>query len=349
MYSITVWHEGLSKYQVVRGRSEWEAKQKAELKKAAWNAQYARLQARDRKRQTHEDKRAEREAIKEEAAERAAEAEESTEGLRRVLVSIVEASPVFVIAKQKIASRFGESQPKPPNYHDYPREPKREDWTFVPEFNVFDKFFAFRRNKKVRVGREIAENGFLQDFAQWSEKCKNLQKANEEMHKNYEERIAKWQDLKLTWEANRDATNREIDAATVGLKNSDAESVYWLFENVWNSLPLPEDLLSGEYQIHFDEETKTLVIDLDLPEFEKTPNVKSVRYVASRNEIEEIPHKDSVVRALYDDFIYQLALGIPYAFFLCDSEQAVQAIVVNGWVTYINRASGNKTTACNRD
>ncbi|MEH2489481.1 restriction endonuclease [Bradyrhizobium sp. AZCC 2230] len=35
-----------------------------------------------------------------------------------------------------------------------------------------------------------------------------------------------------------------------------------------------------------------------------------------------------------------------HALFSCDSEQAIQAIVFNGWVTYINRATGNQTTAC---
>jgi restriction system protein len=83
-----------------------------------------------------------------------------------------------------------------------------------------------------------------------------------------------------------------------------------------------------------------------LPEFEKTPSIKSFRYVASKSDIEEIKLKDSVVQKIYDEFVYQLALAVPHAFFTCDAEQAVQAIVFNGWVTYINRATGNKTTAC---
>jgi restriction system protein len=109
---------------------------------------------------------------------------------------------------------------------------------------------------------------------------------------------------------------------------------------------VPEDFLSGEYQLHFDEAAKTLVIDLDLPEYERTPKIKVVRYVASKNELEEVMHKDNAVRKIYDEFVYQLALAIPHAFFRCDTEQAVQAIVLNGWVTYTNRASGNQTTAC---
>jgi hypothetical protein len=324
MYSITVLHEGLNKFQVVRGHSPWEAQQKAASKKAAWDHQYARLQARESKRQTYEGKRTQREALKEEAAERTAEAEQLIEELRSVLVSIVEASPVFVIANQKIVTPFDESEPKSPNYHDYPLEPKREDWNSAPEFNVLDRLFAFRKSKTIRISREKDQTDFLKAYAQWSETCAKRQHANKELHKDYIASVAKWHHQKISWEENRDKINQEIDSNVVGLRTGDADSVYWLFENVWNCLQLPEDLLSGEYQIHFDETAKTLVVDLDLPEFEKTPNIKGVRYVASRNETEEVLHKESSVRALYDEFVYQLALGIPHPRKVSEDNDLVQ-------------------------
>ena len=209
-----------------------------------------------------------------------------------------------------------------------------------------DKLFAFRRNKKVRLGEKNAENEFLRDHAQWLEEIARVKKTNEDLYRNHQQLTADHSSRKAAWEENRNKTNAELDATTEGLKNGSADSVYWLFENIWNLLPLPEDFLSGEYQLYFDEAAKTLVVDLDLPEFEKTPNIKSFRYVASKNDIEEIKLKDSVVQKIYDEFVYQLALAVPHAFFTCDAEQAVQAIVFNGWVTYINRATGNKTTAC---
>lgn len=346
MYSVTVWHDGLGKYQVVRGRTESEAMAKAELKKAAWNAQYQRNLARDHRLLTAQQRRAQRDELKREAVERTAEAERAIADLGRVLVSIVDASPVFEIEKKIIHSEFDESEPLSPKYLDYPRQPQREDWTFVPDFDFLDKLFSFRRNKKLRLGREKSENSFLKDHAQWTEKCSSIQRANEGLHASYKDAFARWLERKDRWEEHRDVVNKEIDVAMAGLRDGAAESVYWLFQNVWDSLPLPEDVLTGEYQLHFDEDAKTLIVDLDLPEYEKTPNVKSVRYIASRDEVEEVMHKESVVRAIYDEFIYQVALGLPHAFFSCDSGQAVQAMVVNGWVTYINRASGNKTTAC---
>jgi restriction system protein len=346
MFSITVWHEALGKYQVVRGRTEAEARVKADLKKATWNAQYIRSVARTHKSQTVADKRAEREALKDEAAERTEEAEQAVAELGEVLTSIVNASPVFEISKQRIVAPFGDTPPQPPKYINYPREPRREDWTFIPQFNMADKLFAFLRNKKLRLGEAQANADFLKDYGQWSAKVAGIKQTNDDLQQSYQRLAADWSKKKDAWEAKRNETNAHLDAFIGGLKSGNADSVCWLFESIWSLLPLPEDFLSGEYQLDYDEGAKTLVVDLDLPAFEKTPNVRSFRYVASKNDIEEIRHKDGFVQALYDEFVYQLALAVPYALFSCDTEQAVQAVVFNGWVTYINRATGNKTTAC---
>jgi restriction system protein len=74
--------------------------------------------------------------------------------------------------------------------------------------------------------------------------------------------------------------------------------------------------------------------------------VKAVRYVASKGELEEVLHKEGFLRGVYDELVYQIMLAVPFAFFVCDQENAVQAIAINGWVTYTNRATGNPTTAC---
>ena len=301
-------------------------------------------------RQTSVDRRAQRDAFIKEAAERTAEAKKSIARLEHLLVSVVDASPVFEIAKQKIVSKFNKHQPRPqtPKYSNFPREPKREDWTVKAEVTFLDQLLAFRRNAKMRVAEEKTEKDFREEHARWFAECQRIEKSNEDLHKSYQDRLQKWTNEQAEWEELCKENNKVLDNAAAGLRDGDADSVYWLFQKVWDHLlPLPVDLFSDDgYQLDFDEDAKTLVIDVDLPEFERTPNVRGFRYVAARNAIEEVLHKDHVVREMYDGFVYQLALAIPYAFFACDSECAVKAIVVNGWVTYTNRASGNKTTAC---
>src|SRR5690348_7064863 len=97
MYSYSVHHDGLGKFQVVRGRTEQEARLKADLKRAAWDAQYQRTMERNQKQRMLQGRRSAREALKEEAAARSADAERAIAELRSVLPSIIAASPVFDI------------------------------------------------------------------------------------------------------------------------------------------------------------------------------------------------------------------------------------------------------------
>jgi restriction system protein len=334
MHSFTVHHEGLGKFQVVRGRTLEEARLKATLKRAAWDAQYQRTHARTQKQRMLLGQRAAREALKEEAAARTTEAEQAIAALGKVLSAIFEASPVFSIEQQGAIGPFGEPHPTSPRYREYPRQPKREDWTFVPKLDFWDKLFSFRRKKKLRLGQEASERMFAEDHEQWVANCKLIEQSNKELHQVHQKSVREWLLKKDEWE-------QQIHA----LKTRKADGIYWLFDNIWEVLPVP-DLFSGEYQLSYDPAANILAIDLDLPEFEAIPKLKGVRYVASKNDLEEVLHKESHLRSLFDDFVYQVMLAIPYAFFSCDKSEAVQAIVLNGWVTYINRASGNKTTAC---
>jgi restriction system protein len=183
------------------------------------------------------------------------------------------------------------------------------------------------------------------DHANWVNECKRLEQANKEKHQLYQDAVNDWLAKKQNWEKHRDSVNEELDAVTAGLMNKEDEAIEWLFKKFWERLPLP-DLLSGEYQLSYDASSNILVINLDLPEFDAIPKLKGMRYVASKNQFEEVLHKESFLRTVYDEFIYQLMLAVPYAFFDCDTHRAVRAIVLNGWVTYINRASGHETTAC---
>ncbi len=218
MYSITVWHEALGKYQVVRGRTPAEAQLKADLKKSAWDAQYARSVARTQRSKSAADKRAEREALKEEAADRTEEAEQAIDSLGDVLSSIVNASPVFEIAKQKIVAPFSERPPQAPRYLEYPSAPKREE----PQFGILDNMFSFLRRKKV----EQAEDAYLKAYGQWSDKTVSIKKANDDLYQTQQRLMADWTAKKAAWEENRDKANAELDAFVAGLKNGNADSVY---------------------------------------------------------------------------------------------------------------------------
>jgi restriction system protein len=290
-------------------------------------------------------KRQAADARKKRAAEMTEEAERVTAKLGRVLAAIVNASPAFE-ATDGYGGDFGEPKPNPPEYKNFPREPESQDSWIEPESSFLDRLLPFWRRRKIRVAQQKSESEFQARHSDWLTECKEIDGANKALEDAHKVSLAKWNKRKIAWEANRDKVRRELDAMNETLKKGQAKSVEWLFHNVWEQLPLPRKIISGKYRVSFNEMTKTLMVDLDLPELDKLPKIKSVRYVASKDEIEEVMHKENFLRAAYDDFVYQIMLGLPYAFVACDKNEAVKAVVVNGWVTYINRATGNKTTAC---
>jgi restriction system protein len=89
-----------------------------------------------------------------------------------------------------------------------------------------------------------------------------------------------------------------------------------------------------------------LIVDFDLPEPETLPKLKGVRFVAARDKLEESFHKASFLESMYDNLIYQTSLAVVHLIYKSDIANILQAIAFNGWVTYLNRATGQDTTAC---
>jgi hypothetical protein len=108
---------------------------------------------------------------------------------------------------------------------------------------------------------------------------------------------------------------------------------------------LPE-IYSGQFDLFFDGATRTLVVEYDLPELESIPTVKSIRYSSSKDEFESIVYKENFIQGLFDNLVYQTGLGVIHWILASDGERILRAVVFNGWITYINRANGNDTTAC---
>ena len=89
-----------------------------------------------------------------------------------------------------------------------------------------------------------------------------------------------------------------------------------------------------------------LIVEYVLPAPDTMPTLTGVTHIASKGELREEHLSSSQVAKLYDKLLYQLTLRTVHELFEADTIQAIDAIVFNGYVTSIDRATGNKTTAC---
>jgi restriction system protein len=106
------------------------------------------------------------------------------------------------------------------------------------------------------------------------------------------------------------------------------------------------DYFPQDFELDYNPETKILMVDYSLPSPGNIPTVKEVRYVQNRDEFVEQHLSRSQQIKLYDDLLYQITLRTIHELFEADVIAAIAMIVFNGWVTSIDKGTGNEVTSC---
>jgi len=106
------------------------------------------------------------------------------------------------------------------------------------------------------------------------------------------------------------------------------------------------DFFPKSYDIDYEEESRILVVDYQLPAPDNLPSVAKVTYVKSRDEMTEKPIAVGTRNKTYDSVIYQVALRTLHELFEADNTDALDAVNFNGFVRSIDPASGHEVNAC---
>jgi restriction system protein len=90
---------------------------------------------------------------------------------------------------------------------------------------------------------------------------------------------------------------------------------------------------------HYDGESNILLVDYCLPDIETIPIIENMNF-NSNGKAKAISVKN--LTELHDTILYGLVLGAAYDFAVIFSEAPVGSIVINGWLTRIDPATGNE-------
>jgi len=69
-----------------------------------------------------------------------------------------------------------------------------------------------------------------------------------------------------------------------------------------------------------------------------------VKYIKAKDEFHDVPLSESESNRIYDEILYQMCLRTLHELFEADVVGALSAIVFNGWVRSIDRATGKEVT-----
>lgn len=210
---------------------------------------------------------------------------------------------------------FSWSKPQP----DKPAEPAASFFEFL--------FKSWKRQ------REEAWAKTLQD---WAGAVKAWEEEKKAARLEYEKE-------KGEYEAKQLQHNEAIADLLKRLESGDPDAIV---EHVRESLEhgAYPDCFARHYEVHFEAPTTTLVVDVSLPEQKSIPDVVEVKYREKnfkRSHMKATEHDE-----LYDSAIKKCVLRTIFEAFQCTNDSHVGSVVLNGWVTSVDEATGNEVTSC---
>lgn len=334
MYRIDVRHDGLKKYRSITGRDKSVVEEKARVQIAVWNDLWERQISKERKLYSVELK-------KSSAITRSADAKKAIEERERILIDGLKGKCDVDWGKLKRKNPFPETPPDQPSKPTLPDEPLAADPQFEPTLGFLDRLFPSRRR---RIEKEAA-NLFLSAHQEWERICSDIKAQISQDQLRFTIALDEWKKQRNIFNGEQNEYNNEVDAFQKRYHASDPQGIIDYYDVVLSNSSYP-DCFPREWLIDYEPETGIVIVDYRLPSINDMPTLKEVKYVASRNSFDEILLKDSAINALYDSVIYQICLRTIHEIYTTDVINAIKSICFNGWVEYVNPATGLDTRAC---
>lgn len=308
------------------GRSEWERQQTAARREAERTAREAARREKEaeklRKQQHIENQQKLAENRTREISQRVAH-------LDSILSDSLQRPPLRfddLVVKSKLP-RFDPgtlSTPKPePSWSEYAPEPP----------GLFGLIFggASRHDRAI----DQAKKDF-QDAINAHKKTDNQRKKElSEKHKEHTERVREIEDK-------TQAENTKLEKRAVGFSQGQPEAIEWFVKRILDNSPRPKGFPS-KARIAYRPQNRDVVIELELPPATVIPDARGYKYVKTRDAIDPIPRPASEAKKRYAQLIAHVALRTLHEVYSATPANIVEAIVFNGKLTTIDRATGKTT------
>lgn len=347
-YEIEVSHPGLHKYRHIRGADPWVVEKKAAALRAQWDAEWDRRCRTSTVKQQRLARMLGKEARKEEAAQLTEVAQRELTALGSILQHTLSVDDRVDWEKLKDTSAFPEKKPVLARGPDRPAMPQRTQKSYEPQFDLLCRFSSSRKEARIAAAaeaRDADERAWLEVEKAWREKTEawHLKRAADESA--HEERTQEWDQRRMDFLAEQSRDNAKIDLQAQRVGDGDEAAVLDMLDIVFSQSSYPESV-NLDYALDYQAATKSAVLDFDLPQPDDIPTLREVRYVQTRDELDEKHISAAEKSRLYDDLIYQIALRTLHEGFEADLHGNIERMTFNGWVTYVDKATGADKRVC---
>jgi restriction system protein len=346
-YYVDVEHAGLNKYRRIKGDALDVVIQKASAQGAQWDEQWS-------KKQAAEEKRARAEQRRKLAEERTQDAQELIARIEGLLAQALEGDPVVDWDSLRRHSefrgprKFREPEPTPPKLQEPPPQPM----AWKPRLGLLDHLIPSRAERKYQK----TEEAYARLIAEWEKERQLVDRQNAERLRQHKKAMRAWREKREAFLQQREVEkqaflerrrkhNEAVDKRMAAYAAAEPKAIADYCDLVLSQSEYP-DFFPQDYDLDYNPETRTLIVDYQLPPPDKMPTVKEVKYIKTRDELKEVPLSERDKKRLYDAAIYQIALRSLHELFNADSVKGLDAVAFNGLVTSVDQSTGHEVTAC---
>jgi restriction system protein len=177
-----------------------------------------------------------------------------------------------------------------------------------------------------------------------SVKNKRLEK-EKEAERLHSEAVFEYQYGKNQFINDQKEINQSVDQFKQGYETAIAPFVERYFGTVLDKSVYPVGMIKN-FDAQYLSNTKTLLIEFDLPNPENIPNIIEYKFIQTRKEVISKSMKKNEFDEFYQEVIYQITLRTVYECFSADYANTVELIVFNGWVHGIDTSTGQDFHSC---
>lgn len=253
---------------------------------------------------------------------------------------------VSFLLRYGILVNYSVKPPDPLKPEDVPPEPQRV--SYPPDLRLIDYLVPpFRKRKQ----GEAAER-FASAHAEWERLASAIRTRNRERAESYQADLTKGEAQMADYRRGDPATVAAYCRLLLGASAYPyiAASVpriatHEVFGDAFVATEHP-DTFPRRFELDYASENHTLVVDYELPGREAIPSVKGYRYVAAEDKVIPVSAARAAAEETYESVLFQVALRTTYELFRWDEAGALDSVVFNGWVTSVDKATGQSTHPC---
>lgn len=220
--------------------------------------------------------------------------------------------------------------PKPRPEEFLLSEPQLEDTKYQPALTFLDRLVKSRAERKKQAAHAL----YVQDHADWE----NAKQQNAAA-------IEEWNAAAGKFRQDQEYENAAISKHKLDYESLQPDAITNYSGLVLSASEYP-DAFPKDFDLEYVSGTKILIVDFSLPAPEHLPRIKEVKYVKTKDELVEVLLPENESNRLYDDVLYQICLRTLHELFDADVIGALNAIVFNGWVKSIDKATGKEVNGC---